>query len=137
MTGLLADTGFLVALFDPTDQYCQQARAFMQSNRLPLATLSPVIVETCFFLTASQKQGLLEWVQRSALSVTELPVSTYPELSAIIGKYADRDIDFADAALIWLAGETGVKTVLTVDEKDFGIYRLKGGKRFEMVKWAV
>ena len=135
MTGLLVDTGFLGALFDPTDRYCQQARSFMQSNRLPLATLSPVIVETCLFLTASQKQGLLEWVQRSALSVTELPVSTYPELSTIIGKYADRDIDLADAALVWLAGETGVRTVLTVDEKDFGVYRMKGGKRFEVVRW--
>ena len=135
MTGLLVDTGFLIALFRPAERNRPQARAFLLSNRLPLVTVAPVIVETCLFLDPEQKQSLLEWVQRGAIGVTDLPVSIYPELSAIIGKYADRNIDFADAALVWLAGETGVKTVLTLDEKDFGVYRLKGGKRFEVVRW--
>ena len=135
MTGVLVDTGFLVSLFDPTERYCRQARTFLQSNRLPLVTVAPVIVESCFFLTPKQKQTLLEWVQRSALAVVELPVATYPAISTVIAKYADRDIDFADAALVWLAGQTDVRSVLTMDEKDFGVYRLKGGKRFEVVRW--
>jgi hypothetical protein len=44
-------------------------------------------------------------------------------------------IDFADTALIWLADRTEVRRMLTTDRNDFGIYRLKGGKRFEAVKW--
>ena len=135
MTGLLVDTGFLVALFKPADRQRARARAFVQSNHLPLATVSPVIVETCFFLGPEQKQGLLQWVQRGALGVAGVPAGAYPAISAIIGKYADRDIDFADAALVWLAAETGVRDILTVDETDFGVYRLKGGKRFTLVKW--
>jgi predicted nucleic acid-binding protein len=135
MTGLLVDTGFLVALFDSSDSKRSFARAFLQSNRLPLVTVGPVIVETCYFLDPQHKQRLLEWVHRKALAVADLPVSAYPALSTIIAKYADRDIDFTDAALVWLAGETGVRSILTVDEKNFGIYRLKGGKRFEVVRW--
>ncbi len=135
MTGLLVDTGFLIPLFRPTDSKRPHVRAFLQSNRLPLITVAPVIVETCFFLDPQHKLALLEWVQRKALAVADLPLCAYPALSTVIAKYADRDIDLADAALVWLAGETGVRTVLTVDQKDFGVYRLKGGKRFEVVRW--
>ena len=31
--------------------------------------------------------------------------------------------------------DTVYYTKLTVDLRDFGAYRLKGGKRFEVVKW--
>ncbi len=55
--------------------------------------------------------------------------------AAIIGKYADRDIDFADVALIWLADRIGARHILTVDFTDFEIYRLKGRKRFQLVRW--
>ena len=65
----------------------------------------------------------------------DVPVSTYPEIGAIIRKYADRKIDFADAALVWLANHTGMRDILTVDQADFSVYRLKGGKRFALVKW--
>ena len=48
---------------------------------------------------------------------------------------ADLDIDLADAALIWLAELVGEYQVLTVDERDFAAFRLKGRKRFELVRW--
>ena len=135
MSRLLVDTGFLVALFRPADRLRPEARDFLQANRQALHTVAPVLVETCFFLDARQKANLLEWVRRGALAVAEVPVSAYAAVSAVILKYADHDIDFADAALVWLAGESGTRAVLTVDETEFGIYRLKAGKRFDVVKW--
>ena len=44
-------------------------------------------------------------------------------------------MDFADAALVWLAEQTGNRSILTVDEADFRRFRLKGGARFELVEW--
>ena len=78
---------------------------------------------------------MLEWIERGALDVADVPVSAYPEIATTIRKYADRNIDFADAALVWLAEQSGCRAILTVDLRDFGVYRLKGGKRFEVVKW--
>ena len=123
MTSVLVDTGFLVSLFRPADRLRAQARACLQMNRHPLITVTSVIVETCFFLDAAGKGRLLEWVERGALDVADVPVSAY------------RKIDFADAALVWLAEQSGCRAILTVDLRDFGVYRLKGGKRFELVKW--
>jgi uncharacterized protein len=43
------------------------------------------------------------------------------------------EMDFADASLYWLAHETGVTAVLTLDIKDFTRYRLPDGQAFEIV----
>ena len=69
------------------------------------------------------------------MAVADIPVISYPDLANYIKKYADQDIDFTDAALVWLANQTGQRSILTVDEKDFQVYRLKGGHPFELIRW--
>ena len=132
---LLVDTGFLVALFRRRDKLRAAARRFLTASRAPLATVAPVIVETCFFLSAAEKQDLLEWAKRGALAVHDVPTAAYPKLSWLIGKYADRDPDFTDMALVWLAQENNCRRVLTVDTGDFTAYRAKAGKTFDLPAW--
>jgi uncharacterized protein len=132
---LLVDSGFLVALFRRRDRLRALARQFLAGSRAPLVTLSAVIVETAFFLDAGEKQNLLEWVRRGALEVRDVPVDAYARISWLIGKYAERDPDFTDMALVWLAIEAGCHRVLTVDAGDFGVYRGKAGKRFDLIDW--
>ena len=135
MSAVLVDTGFLVALFRPSDRLRTAAREFLRDNVHQLATVSAVIVETCFFLDPEGKSRLLEWIDRGALSVADLPVSAYADIRGLILRYADRDIDFADAAMVWFADNSGCRTILTVDRRDFGIYRLAKGRRFELLNW--
>jgi hypothetical protein len=40
-----------------------------------------------------------------------------------------RELDLADASLYWLAAETGVTEILTVDVADFSRYRQNGPHR--------
>jgi len=132
---IAADTGFLVALFHPADRLAPSARTYLKKHSHPLATVAPVIVETCFFLSAPEKADLLTWAQRGGIAVVETPVECYPALGSIIARYAARDIDLADAALIWLANASGQNRILTADERDFSAYRLKQGRRFELLDW--
>ena len=136
MDSLLVDAGFLIALGRHSDPLHEKARSFLRGYSGKLVTVAPVIVETCFFFDSPAKLELLEWVHRGGLAVAEVPVPAYPDLAVTIKKYADQDIDFADAALVWLAGESGLRRILTVDERDFGVYRLKGNRRFEIVPWT-
>lgn len=135
MTKLIVDTGFLVSLYIRADSLHQTAIAYLRQNRLPLQTVTAVIVETCFFLDAAGKVALLSWISHGGIEVIEIPIDNYLEIGAYIKKYADQDIDFTDAALVWLANQTGCKKILTVDEKDFNIYRLEDGSRFELLRW--
>ena len=132
---LLVDSGFLVALFRRTDRLRKSARQFLADSRAPLVTVSPVIVESAFFLAAEEKQNLLEWARRGALAIHELPTEAYPKLAWLIGKYADRDPDFTDMALVWFAQQSGCHRILTVDAGDFAVYRGKSGKHFELAHW--
>jgi hypothetical protein len=135
VTGIIVDTGFLIPLFRPAERLRAPAREFLRNNRHPLLTVTPVIVETCFFLASDDKARLLEWIQRGAIAVAEVPASAYADIRALILKYADHNIDFADAAVVWLAEKTGCRAVLTVDVRHFSVFRLGKGKRFELVKW--
>jgi hypothetical protein len=132
---LLADTGFFAALGRRADAYHQAAHRFLDGYRGQLVTVTAVIVEACHFLGPQARVDLLNWAHFGSLSVIEVPVDAYPHLAKTIGRYANRDIDFADAALVWLAGESGVCRILTVDETDFSLFRIKGGKRFEVIPW--
>ena len=135
MNPVIVDTGFLVSLFELTDLRRDSASGYLREHKHPLVTVGAVIVETCFFLRPAIKADLLAWVQRGAVSMVEVPVDAYPQLELTLRKYADQGIDLADAALIWLANETGVRRILTADRTDFEIFRLKGGKRFELIDW--
>lgn len=131
----MVDTGFLVAYGKKRDPLHARADQFLSRYRGTLFTVSAVIVETCFFLDLKAKRALLGWIEEGSLSVVEVPVAAYADVSASLGKYADRDVDFADAALIWLAETSGVRKVLTTDRRDFQLFRLRDGKRFELIDW--
>lgn len=135
MDRLLVDTGFLVAYGRKQDSLHAKADLFLSTYRGALYSVSAVIVESCFHLDSASKQRLLEWVEEGSLSVVEVPVSAYAELAGTIGKYADRNVDFADAALVWLAEKSGIRRIVTTDRRDFLTFRLKDGKRFDLVDW--
>jgi predicted nucleic acid-binding protein len=132
---LIADTGFLVALGRGTDPRHRGAREFSDRFEGQLVATSAVIVEACHFLTPGSRLDLLVSVG-TRLAVVEVPVQSYADLAATIRKYADRDIDFADASLVWLAEQAGLRRILTVDVADFSTLRLKNGKRFDLVDWT-
>jgi hypothetical protein len=72
---------------------------------------------------------------RGGIAVAELPPDAYRDIKTLVLKYADRDIDFAYAALIWFAGASGCWSILTVDERDFSVCRVKGNERFDVIGW--
>ena len=135
MERLLVDTGFLVALARTRDPLHGPAKAYLETCTKRLATVTAVVVETCHFLTVESRRALLEWLAADGPAVVEVPPEAYPALSRTMERYRERDVDFADAALVWLAEQTGHRAILTVDETDFRRFRLRGGGRFELVEW--
>jgi len=133
---ILVDSGFLVALGIRCDPRHAAAKAWLAGNTAPLLLTEPVITETCFFLSPTAKAALLRWVgQGRQWRPIDIPVAAHTEIAALIEKYADRDPDYTDAALIWAAQAANCPRILTVDRADFEIYRLKGGKRFQLIDW--
>ena len=135
MDRILVDTGFLVALGRARDPLHTAAKAWLEGCTTPLATVTAVVVETCHFLRLDSRRALLDWLADGGPSVVEVPPEAFPELSATMERYKERDVDFADAALVWLAEQTGHRSILTVDESDFRRFRIGGRGRFDLVAW--
>ena len=135
MERLIADAGFFVAVTRRSDPRHPGAVAFSEKFSGQLVTTSAVVVEACHFFTPGARINLLNSVG-PRLAVIEVPVASYPDLAATIGKYGDQEVDFADASLVWLAERSGLRQILTVDVSDFSTFRLSSGKRFELIDWS-
>jgi uncharacterized protein len=46
-----------------------------------------------------------------------------PRIAALMTKYADLPADFADVSLVWLAQQKRIDKVVSVDARDFAVYR--------------
>jgi len=126
------DTGFLVALFARNDKHHDAAQAFMQHNKqLDLHSIWPVIVETCFFLDGNGKQALMHWLERGAMVMHEIIPQDLPLIRSTLDKYQNLDPDFTDAVLVTMAELCDIKQVLTVDVRDFSVYRFSDGSAIE------
>lgn len=135
MKNVLVDSGFLVALGIQSDPRHRAARAFLEGYRGKLLIPEPVISESCYFLSTAGKVRLLDWARKSPCAVHPVPAHAYPDMAATLTRYVDLDLDFTDAAIVWLAGRVRCRSILTVDVREFSALRLARGRRFELVSW--
>jgi len=56
-----------------------------------------------------------------------------PKLNALMTRYRDRPMDFADATLVHSAHQQSLTMILTVDHNDFETYRIDGRRKFRIV----
>src|SRR5438477_5281397 len=122
---MLADAGPLTALFDRSDHHHQRIVKFWRGLRVRPLTSWPVMAEVCHLLNFSVNAQLdfLRWVDRGGVDVVDMDPGALKQIIHLTEKYHDRPMDLADASLIVLAMQTGIRHILTVDS-DFDIYRL-------------
>ena len=133
MNAALVDTGPLVALFVRRDPDHALVSAWLRGFRGRLLTTWPVLTEVCHFLAPGIALRFLRWVEAGGALVVEVPPEELAELIRMMEKYLDRPMDLADASLVWLAGRSGVREILTVDARDFAAFRTRQGKLFKDV----
>jgi predicted nucleic acid-binding protein len=129
----LVDTGPLVAILDRDDpDHGRCVKAFRQL-RPPLLTTWPVITESMYLIAFSRHapDGLLEMIQRGAVAIAQLTGQDVPRLRALMEKYKDTPMDFADATLVRVAERDRMTNVLTLD-KNFAVYRAGRGHAFSV-----
>lgn len=81
-------------------------------------------------LDAPWRFELLSWVQLGGVQVFPFDAAHLAVMLPWMRRYTERhkrDMDLADASLLWLAHETGLREIMTVDVKDFARYRLPDG----------
>jgi uncharacterized protein len=131
----LIDTGAIIALVDRRDRWHEACRAALVHLPLPLATSAAVLAELFHIVGANPREVTAAWTFVRSGAVTVLPIDDddMAPLQALMERYADRPMDFADATLVLLAEREALTTVLTVDHADFETYRIGSRGRFRVV----
>lgn len=130
----LIDPGAILALLDRDDRWHRRCVGALRDLRLPLATSAAVLAELFHLLGDHPREVAAAWGFLRSGAVTVLPIEDgdLPELEALMDKYGDRPMDFADATLVLLARRESLTTVFTVDHADFETYRVEGRRRFRI-----
>jgi uncharacterized protein len=130
----LIDTGAIVAFLDRNDRWHQRCVDAFSALPLPLATSAAILAEVFHLLERRKRDFATAWNMFS-LGVTVLPIGDedLPALQALMDRYHDRPMDFADATLVHLARREQLDTVFTVDHDDFETYRIDGRRPFRIV----
>lgn len=87
-------------------------------------------------LNAQHRQTMLRWVAAGALPVFPFSVEHLEPMIELMGRYTQSprtEMDLADASLVWLAADTGINTIMTMDVRVFSRYRLPDGRTFEIL----
>ena len=131
----LLDTGPLVAYLDSRDSSHEAVAARLDAFTGGLATTNAVITEAMHFVSETRggPRLLADLVRTSGMGVFDL--CRPPELdaaAALMEKYADTPMDFADATLVLLAERLNVFDIATLDRRGFTTYRAARRRPFRL-----
>ena len=135
----LVDASAIVAAFGERQPHGQRYRDLLrqaEAESWMLGTTWPCIVEASHLLDVPRRYTMLRWVGAGAMSVFPMGPEALDGLVELMVRWTQRprpEMDLADASLVWLAAETGVQRVMTLDTRDFARYRLPGGRPFEIL----
>ncbi len=134
----LIDTGAILALLDRSDRWHDVCVDAFRQLRLPLLTSEAVLTEVFHLVGDMRREMEAAWkfVRSGALVVGTIEHAELTHLHGLMSRYWDRPIsrnmDFADATLVYLAKRESLSVILTVDQADFATYRIEGKRQFRV-----
>ncbi len=131
---ILLDSGALIALANAKDRSHRACVKAVSDLRAQLVTVEGVLVEAAFVLSsrgASNTVRLLELF--SALHPVRHAVSPagLVRVGQLMRQY--KRMDFVDGLLLVAADELNISKIVTLDRRDFAIYRKADGSPLEMI----
>lgn len=119
----ICDTGPLVAYLNQNDPYHSWAVTAMKQIRPPMLTCEAALTEAAYFLREDKADvdPLFELIERNAVILDFDLAAHWPRVRALMKRWARMDL--ADASIVVMSELRPKSLVLTIDRKDFSIYR--------------
>ena len=132
-SGVLLDTGPLVAYLSPNDRHHDWAVASFDEFTGPVISCAAVLTEACFLVARNRSpaQRVLEFVIRTGVRINLDLGEELAAIAALMQRYAEVPMSLADACLVRLAELTGLP-ICTLDS-DFAIYRTHRRRPLQLI----
>lgn len=132
----VADTGFVVAPLNRSDiKHKDVIAVYLQQKQTLLPQI--VLAEIAYVLgrdaNVSTVVTFLRGITASRFNLIALTDFDLERVAKILEKYADSRIDFVDASVMAIAERYGSKTILTLDQQDFRLFRPQYCEIFEIL----
>lgn len=132
----VADTGFVVALLNRADRRHQDVLPVYQ--RYTAILLPQTVLAEIAYLVGRNGQLARVWqflrgLQSSHLRLIALTELDVERIADILEEYSDSRIDFVDASVMAAAERHGSATILTLDHRDFSIFRPRHCPHFNIL----
>ena len=134
MRSILLDTGAFVALLDKSESRHVSCLEFYRDFRGGVFTTEPVLTETLYLVgpTVKAQRKCFDFILKGGATLVPQSPASLSRAIALMEKYHDIPMDFADATLVAFGEETGIDEVFTLDLRGFHVYRLPGKKAFKI-----
>ena len=132
---LLLDTGAFVALVDRSETAHDDCVAALERWTGPVVTTEAVLTETLYLVGPQWKAQkiALEFILRGAFQLVPSSHASLRRVAALMEKYRNVPMDFADATLVALGEELETDWVFTLDRRGFSTYRMNRRKPFHVI----
>ena len=133
----LVDTGPLFALANERDAYHHVVKKYMLSDPDTWLVPAPVVTETCIAvldrLGAEAELSFLRSLASKELLVEPLGDADLRRVVEILEQYQDARFGMVDASTMAIAERLKIEVILTLDRRDFTIYRPRHCNAFRLV----
>lgn len=131
----LLDTGPLVALLSRSDSAHARCREALEAFHGHLITTEPVLTEAMHLVRRQPgaQDVCLDFFLEGGAVLVAMTTERLASCRALVGRYGDVPMDFADATLVALADELNVGNVFTLDRRGFATYRWRRTRRFAIL----
>ena len=132
----LVDTGALVAYLDADDPWHGRMAEAFATGGAALWTTMPVVTEAMHMLAEVRggEAALVEFLHRTRTTIHPMVDRTELQRAVLLtNKYRSVPMDFADASLVILAEQSGVREILTTDRRGFRVFRIHGRQSFSLI----
>jgi hypothetical protein len=134
---ILLDTSGLLAALVADQRRHRQAREALERSGPPFVLSPFVLAELDYLLTresgTAAELALLAEVAAGAYDLVPFLAEDVSDATAVIERYRDLDLGFADASIVTLAGHFRTERVLTLDERHFRVLRTPLGRPFTIL----
>jgi len=132
----ISDTGFVVALLNQSDIKHSDVVAIYQNYQqilLPQTVLAEVAYLVGRSAGVSTVAAFLKGLSASRFHLIPLSETDVIRVSEILEEYKDSRIDFVDATVMAIAERLKITLILTLDQRDFRLFRPQHCDCFEIL----
>jgi predicted nucleic acid-binding protein len=134
---VLLDTNIFLAALLPQDPAHILVRAALHELKAQRVVLQPVLGELFYLVhqraNYTKAQQVLTRLRRGAFVRLALTDDDLDRMTEIMLEYQDAEFDFVDLALMAAAERLNIRTLYTLDRRDFSLYRPRHCPYFDLL----